>query len=110
MHAEISAAVGLLTETHEPSQTADLRDLTSYGQKIHLGHNPPFMPPLDDSTARAHPVFRDTEPAPRDQYSYPEGTAKCCPCPDDSAPHGNARHIRLAHVVRSARRTVSPWT
>jgi signal transduction histidine kinase len=27
MHAEISAAVGLLTETHEPSQTADLRDL-----------------------------------------------------------------------------------
>jgi signal transduction histidine kinase len=29
MHAEISAAVGLLTETHEPSQTADLRDLPS---------------------------------------------------------------------------------
>jgi signal transduction histidine kinase len=27
MHAEISAAVGLLTETHEPSETADLRDL-----------------------------------------------------------------------------------
>jgi GAF domain-containing protein len=27
MHAEISAAVGLLTEAHEPSQTADLRDL-----------------------------------------------------------------------------------
>jgi signal transduction histidine kinase len=27
MHAEISAAVGLLTETHEPNQTADLRDL-----------------------------------------------------------------------------------
>src|SRR5439155_6268411 len=81
-----------------------------YGQKIHLGHIPPFMPPLDDSTARAHPVFRGTEPAPRDEYSYPEGTAKRCPCPDDSAPHGNARHIRLARVVRSARRTVSPWT
>ena len=29
MHAEISVAVGLLTETHEPSQTADLRDLPS---------------------------------------------------------------------------------
>jgi GAF domain-containing protein len=29
MHAEISAAVGLLTETHEASQTADLRDLPS---------------------------------------------------------------------------------
>jgi signal transduction histidine kinase len=29
MHAEISAAVGLLTETHEPSQTPDLRDLPS---------------------------------------------------------------------------------
>jgi GAF domain-containing protein len=29
MHAEISAAVGLLTETYEPSQTADLRDLPS---------------------------------------------------------------------------------
>jgi GAF domain-containing protein len=29
MHAEISAAVGLLTETHEPSQTADLRALPS---------------------------------------------------------------------------------
>jgi signal transduction histidine kinase/DNA-binding response OmpR family regulator len=29
MHAEISAAVGLLTETHEPSQTAELRDLPS---------------------------------------------------------------------------------
>src|SRR6202011_5850079 len=29
MHAEISTAVGLLTETHEPSQTADLRDLPS---------------------------------------------------------------------------------
>jgi GAF domain-containing protein len=29
MHAEISAAVGLLTETHEPGQTADLRDLPS---------------------------------------------------------------------------------
>ena len=29
MDAEISAAVGLLTETHEPSQTADLRDLPS---------------------------------------------------------------------------------
>jgi signal transduction histidine kinase len=27
MHAEISAAVGLLTETHEPNQAADLRDL-----------------------------------------------------------------------------------
>jgi GAF domain-containing protein/DNA-binding response OmpR family regulator len=27
MHAEISQAVGLLTETHEPSQHADLRDL-----------------------------------------------------------------------------------
>ena len=27
MHAEISAAVGLLTETHEPDQAADLRDL-----------------------------------------------------------------------------------
>jgi signal transduction histidine kinase/CheY-like chemotaxis protein len=27
MHAEISDAVGLLTETHEPSQAADLRDL-----------------------------------------------------------------------------------
>jgi signal transduction histidine kinase len=27
MHAEISAAVGLLTETHEPNQTTDLRDL-----------------------------------------------------------------------------------
>jgi GAF domain-containing protein len=27
MHAEISEAVGLLTETHEPSQHADLRDL-----------------------------------------------------------------------------------
>ncbi len=29
MHAEISEAVGLLTETHEPSQQADLRDLPS---------------------------------------------------------------------------------
>ncbi|HEY1364256.1 MAG TPA: ATP-binding protein [Xanthobacteraceae bacterium] len=29
MHAEISTTVGLLTETHEPSQTADLRDLPS---------------------------------------------------------------------------------
>jgi signal transduction histidine kinase len=29
MHAEISTAVGLLTETHEPSQTTDLRDLPS---------------------------------------------------------------------------------
>jgi GAF domain-containing protein/CheY-like chemotaxis protein len=29
MHAEISDAVGLLTETHEPSQAADLRDLPS---------------------------------------------------------------------------------
>jgi GAF domain-containing protein len=29
MHAEISAAVGLLTETYEPSLTADLRDLPS---------------------------------------------------------------------------------
>jgi GAF domain-containing protein len=29
MHAEISEAVGLLTETHEPSQAADLRDLPS---------------------------------------------------------------------------------
>jgi GAF domain-containing protein len=27
LHAEISAAVGLLTETHEPDQAADLRDL-----------------------------------------------------------------------------------
>jgi signal transduction histidine kinase len=27
MHAEISTAVGLLTETHEPDQAADLRDL-----------------------------------------------------------------------------------
>jgi signal transduction histidine kinase len=27
MHAEISAAVGLLTETHKPSQVADLREL-----------------------------------------------------------------------------------
>src|SRR5262249_5299979 len=27
MHAEISAAVGFLTETHEPSHTADLRDV-----------------------------------------------------------------------------------
>jgi len=29
MHSEISEAVGLLTETHEPSQQADLRDLPS---------------------------------------------------------------------------------
>src|SRR5262249_34029954 len=29
MHAEISAAVGALTERHEPVQTADLRDLPS---------------------------------------------------------------------------------
>jgi hypothetical protein len=29
MHAEISEAVGLLTETHKPSQQADLRDLPS---------------------------------------------------------------------------------
>jgi signal transduction histidine kinase len=29
IHAEISAAVGLLTETHEPSQTPDLRGLPS---------------------------------------------------------------------------------
>jgi GAF domain-containing protein/DNA-binding response OmpR family regulator/anti-sigma regulatory factor (Ser/Thr protein kinase) len=29
MHAEISEAVGLLTETHEPAQQADLRDLSS---------------------------------------------------------------------------------
>jgi signal transduction histidine kinase len=29
MHTEISTAVGLLTETHEPSQTSDLRDLPS---------------------------------------------------------------------------------
>jgi GAF domain-containing protein len=29
MHAEISEAVGLLTETHKPSQQADLRDIPS---------------------------------------------------------------------------------
>ena len=28
MHVEMSAAVGTLTETHEPSQTPDLRELS----------------------------------------------------------------------------------
>jgi hypothetical protein len=37
------------------------------------------MPPLDDNIARAHPVSRGIEAAPRDEYSYPEGTAKHCP-------------------------------
>jgi hypothetical protein len=43
------------------------------------------MPPLDGNTARAHPVSRGAEPAPRDESSSPEGTAKRCPSPDDSA-------------------------
>ena len=68
------------------------------------------MPPFDDNTARARPAFRGTEPAPRDEYSYPEGTAKRCPYPDDSVPHENVRHIRSARVARSAHRRVSPWT
>src|SRR5258708_2374290 len=91
LHAPLAATTPIPTAGRcpFPADSAPVRSKQSYGA------HPPFMPPLDDSTARAHPVFRGTEPAPRDQYSYPEGTAKRCPCPDDSAPHGNARHIRL---------------
>jgi GAF domain-containing protein len=49
MHAEISAAVGLLTETHEPDQAADLRDLppTLVNHTIlHAGYRARLLIPL----------------------------------------------------------------
>src|SRR5271166_998398 len=69
-----------------------------------------FTRPVDGNNARAHPVSRGIEPAPRDEYPYPEGTAKHCPFPDDSAQHGNVRHIRSVRVARSAHQREPPWT
>ena len=49
MHAEISAAVGLLTETHEPDQAADLRDLPPTPVNdiiLHAGYRARLLVPL----------------------------------------------------------------
>src|SRR2546430_5749248 len=47
--------------------------------------------------------------APRGGGLYREGTAGRCLSLDDSAQHGNVRHIRSAPAARSARRRGSPW-
>jgi GAF domain-containing protein len=49
MHAEISEAVGLLTETHEPSQQPDLRDLAPTPVNdivLHAGYRARLVVPL----------------------------------------------------------------
>src|SRR6516165_981148 len=70
----------------------------------------PFMLPLDGNNARVRPVARGIEQARRSECSYPEGTAGHCPSLDDSARHGNVRHIPSARAAGSARQRGSPWT
>src|ERR1700716_2881462 len=69
-----------------------------------------ITPPLDDSSAEAHPIDRGTAQAPRAADRLPEETAGRYPSPDDFARHGNGRHSCSAPAATSARRRGSLWT
>src|SRR5262245_58258521 len=70
----------------------------------------PFTLPPDGNSARVRPVARGIGQTCRGGWSYPEGTAGCCPSPDDSARHGNVRHTHSELAAGSARQRGSLWT
>jgi hypothetical protein len=70
----------------------------------------PFTPPLDGDNTRAHRVARGIAQDPRDERSYSEETTGHHRSPDDSAQHGNTRHIRSLPTAASAHQRGSPWT
>ena len=79
-------------------------------QSASVGTGYSFTPPLDDSSAEAHPIARGTSLAPRAADRFLEETAGHCPSLADSARHGNGRHSRSAPAATSARRRGSLWT
>ena len=123
LHAEISAAVGLLTETHEPDQAADLRDLPATPVNdiiLRAGYRARLLVPLlrSGKVVGALVVRRKAPGEFSDKYGRPSqdvrsavgaGDPERAPIPRDRgqeppAPAGEREQIavRLQHEPRAA--------